>query len=707
MSSSRISGLQNLTVAERINELDRLGWLSRADAELLHQGRHVLLPARADTMIENVIGTFALPLAIAPNFVVNGRDYVVPLVVEEPSVVAAVSGAAKLARSSGGFETASDESLLAGQVHVTGIADTSTATAALKQCNKELLELADNVCPRLVARGGGAREIEVRPLELPDGTPALAIHILVDTCDAMGANIVNSICESIAPRISEICGGDVALRILSNLSDRSIVTARVNYRLEDLATPEFEPELVRDRIIMASDIARVDPYRAATHNKGIMNGIDALAIATGNDWRAIEAGAHAFAAVSGQYSPLATWSAGSGGDLTGSIAMPIRVATVGGTLDTNSATGLAIRLSGIRSSQELAELMAAVGLAQNFAAIRALATGGIQEGHMKLHARSTAATRDTQPAPLVETMGTAAGKIILLGEHAVVYGRHAVALPIADAVTASVAESVNGSSISIPQWDLEQSITGTTSGAAAAAQLILSELAIDSNAYSIDVRSRLPRAMGLGSSAAVAVAVIRAFGRFLDLDLDDERVNSIAFACEKLAHGSPSGIDNSIAAIGSPMLFSNAGALQIDELALQELPPIVIALSSQTGLTLEQVAGVRSRRERHRDHYDAIFDQIDALSRAGAAALLSTDYEELGSLMNICHGLLNAIEVSTPEIEGMVSLARSAGALGAKITGGGGGGSVVALCPGTESDVVSAFAAAGFDTLSLSNSQDS
>ena len=707
MSSSRISGLHELTVAERINELDRLGWLSSVDAELLKQGRYVLLSARADTMVENVIGTFGLPLAIAPNFVVNGRDYIVPMVVEEPSVVAAVSGAAKLARSSGGFETVSEESLLAGQVHVTNVADTNAAITALEKHRQELIKLADDVHPGLVDRGGGAREVEVRRLELPDGTRAIAIHILVDTCDAMGANIVNTICESVAPRIGEICGGDVALRILSNLSDRSLVTARVSYRLEDLATSGFAAEIVRDRIIMASDIARVDPYRAATHNKGIMNGVDALAIATGNDWRAIEAGAHAYAAVSGQYSPLSTWSAGSGGDLVGSIAMPIRVATVGGTLNTNVATGLAIRLSGVKSSQELAELMAAVGLAQNFAALRALATHGIQDGHMKLHGRGTASARDQQPAPLAQPMGTAAGKVILLGEHAVVYGRHAVALPIADAVTASVAESNKGSSVSIPQWGVKQAVTSTASGAAEAVHLILSELEIDDGAYSIDVRSILPRAMGLGSSAAVAVAVVRAFSRFLDLDLDDERVNSIAFACEKLAHGTPSGIDNSIATIGTPMLFSNAGAMQIDELVLQETPPIVIALSGQPGLTLEQVAGVRSRYQRRRDHYDAIFDQIDALSLSGAAALQSVDYEELGSLMNICHGLLNAIEVSTPEIENMVNLARAAGATGAKLTGGGGGGSIVVLCPGTVSDVVSAFAVAGFETLSLTKSTDS
>ena len=707
MSSSRISGLHELTVAERINELDRLGWLSSVDAELLKQGRYVLLSARADTMVENVIGTFGLPLAIAPNFVVNGHDYIVPMVVEEPSVVAAVSGAAKLARSSGGFETVSEESLLAGQVHVTNVADTNAAITALEKHRQELIKLADDVHPGLVDRGGGAREVEVRLLELPDGTPAIAIHILVDTCDAMGANIVNTICESVAPRIGEICGGDVALCILSNLSDRSLVTARVSYRLEDLATSGFAAEIVRDRIIMASDIARADPYRAATHNKGIMNGVDALAIATGNDWRAIEAGAHAYAAMSGQYSPLSTWSAGSGGDLVGELSMPIRVATVGGTLNTNVATGLAIRLSGVKSSQELAELMAAVGLAQNFAELRALATHGIQDGQMKLRGGGAASARDERPAPLAQPMGTAAGKVILLGEHAVVYGRHAVALPIADAVTASVAESNKGSSISIPQWGVKQAVTSTASGAAEAVHLILSELEIDDGAYSIDVRSTLPRAMGLGSSAAVAVAVVRAFSRFLDLDLDDERVNSIAFACEKLAHGTPSGIDNSIATIGTPMLFSNAGAMQIDELVLQETPPIVIALSGQPGLTLEQVAGVRSRYQRRRDHYDAIFDQIDALSLSGAAALQSTDYEELGSLMNICHGLLNAIEVSTPEIENMVNLARTAGATGAKLTGGGGGGSIVVLCPGTASDVVSAFAAAGFETLSLKKSTDS
>ena len=274
MNDSRISGLHELTIAERIDELGRQGWLTLADVELLKQGRQVLSRAAADRMVENVVGSFGLPLAIAPNFVVNGRDYIVPMVVEEPSVVAAVSGAAKLARPEG-FVAHCQEWLLAGQVHVTGIADAAAATDKLQQCKQELIDSANDVHPGLARHGGGARDVEVRALELPGGKPAIAVHILIDTGDAMGANIVNTICESLAPRIGEICGGDVALRILSNLSDRSVVTASVSYRLEDLATRGFAAEQVRDRIIMASDIARADPYRAATHNKGIMNGVDA------------------------------------------------------------------------------------------------------------------------------------------------------------------------------------------------------------------------------------------------------------------------------------------------------------------------------------------------------------------------------------------------------------------------------------------------
>jgi len=733
LSDSRISGLYRLSIAERIDELQRLGWLSSSDAELLRQGRHTLLPATADRMVENVAGVLGLPFAVAPNFIVNGHDCIVPMAIEEPSVVAAISRAASMARSTGGFTSNCAESLLIGQVHVCDIDAVHAALARLEAANSELLTLCNSVHPRLTARGGGVREIESHHLELPDGSDAIAVHLLVDTRDAMGANLVNTICEAVAPELGQLCGGNVALRILSNLADRSLVTARVRYELGELQRGDFVAEVVRDRIVLASDIASADPYRAATHNKGIMNGIDALAIATGNDWRAIEAGAHAYAASTGTYRPLATWSTDGNGDLLGEIVIPLKVGVVGGNLDANGSAALGLRISGVAAATELAELMAAVGLAQNFAALRALATSGIQEGHMKLHARSVAASAgvpdelfDDVVAELVtggdvkawraaeivaekqvrtvqdRPDGSASGKVILLGEHAVVYGKHALALPIADAVTADIVEDDPEPIISIPEWAVKQKIATTDhTGITAVVTLIRKELGIADSHYSVHLHSRLPRAMGLGSSAAFAVAIARAFDAKLDLGLDEATINSVAFECEKLAHGTPSGIDNTVATYGEAMLFRNDGALELQRLATAEPPPIVIACSSQSGLTKDQVANVRTRRDQCPAHYDALFNEIDALSQAGAEALISGDYAELGLLMNICHGLLNAIGVSTAELENMVSLARAAGAAGAKVTGAGGGGSIVALCPGSVAEVSDVFESAGFKTISL------
>ena len=738
MSDSRIKGLYRLSIAERIGTLQQQGWLSAADAELLRQGKHVLSLAVADRMIENVVGVFGLPMAIAPNFVVNNQDYIVPMVVEEPSIVAATSNAARLARSSGGFTASCSESLLVGQIHVTNVGDPESALSKLNSASVELLERANAVHPRLVTRGGGVREVVSRLISLGDGATAITVYMLVDTCDAMGANLVNTICEAVASRVAELCGGEVALAILSNLADRSLVSARVRYRPSDLATSDTSGDLVRDRIVLASEIASADPYRAATHNKGVMNGIDAVAIATGNDWRAIEAGAHAFAAATGTYKPLATWSVADNGELQGDIEIPLKVGIVGGNLDANPAAAVAIRMAGVQSAIELAELMAAVGLAQNFAALKALATTGIQDGHMRLHARSVAASagvpdecfdevlndliasgdikvqkaqellaRRQSTSPRRESCATAAGKVILLGEHAVVYGRHALALPIPDAVSAQVSKSDAGVNISIPEWGVSQRVDADdSSGIAAALNLILHELDVAGPGYEIHLRADLPRAMGLGSSAALAVAIVRAFDAELELGLDDARVNAIAFECEKLAHGTPSGIDNTIATYAVPMTFRNAESLHVENLALPEPPPIIIACSSSPGLTVEQVAGVRARHDQHPLRYEALFDEIDVLSQAGANALVRADYAELGMLMNICQGLLSAIQVSTAELEGMVQIARSAGASGAKLTGGGGGGSIIALCPGRVSEVGSALASAGFRTLNLSQQEE-
>ena len=739
MNDSQLSGFYRLDVQQRISRLEERGLISPDDAAALREGRHVLLPAQADKVIENVVGVFGLPLAIAPNFVVNGIDRLAPMVVEEPSIVAGLSFAAALARRNGGFQARCDESLLAGQVHVASVPDVASAEARIRAAADDLLRGANAVHPRLVERGGGVRDIEVRRLLLPGGEAALAVHLLVDTRDAMGANLVNTICEAVAPRIAEICGGKVAMRILSNLADRSMVTARVSYATGRLAVDDLDGETVRDAIVMTSDIAAADPYRAATHNKGIMNGIDALAIATGNDWRAIEAGAHAYAAIDGSYRPLSRWSVGDDGELVGEIRIPLKLGVVGGTVAANPAAALGLRVTGVETAAELAQLMAAVGLAQNFAALRALATSGIQKGHMRLHARSVvaaagitgdrfdavverlvasgeigetrardiAAQLDEQRQQDVEPMGTAAGKVILLGEHAVVYGKHALALPIPHAVTATVREAAAGVVLEVPDWGLSREISPEEGGAAAAVRRIIENLGIEREGFVIRVRSALPSAMGLGSSAALAVAIVRAFDRLLGLSLDDARINEIAFDCEKLAHGNPSGIDNTLATYARPTLFCNGESFRSEELELAQALPIVIACSHQKGATHEQVAGVRTRYERQPAHYAAIFDQVDALSLAGAEALVAGDYTKLGELMNVCQGLLNALGVSTPELERMVDIARKAGAAGAKLTGAGGGGSIVAACPGTVKEVASALHSAGYATIDLSNDRES
>lgn len=734
MKDSRLSGFYRLSVADRINQLESRGWISPENASSLRSGRATMSSAAADKIVENVVGTFALPLSIAPNFVVNGRECIVPLVVEEPSIVAALSNAAAMARSSGGFTAVLDESLLAGQIHIVGLSDIEASRQILQSSTNELLTLANAVHPRLVTRGGGVRDIEYRALQLPGGESLLVLHLLVDTADAMGANLVNSICESIAPKVSALCGGEIALRILSNLADRSVVTARVSYSVDVLQSREMPGNEVRDRIVLASDIASVDPHRAATHNKGVMNGIDALAIATGNDWRAIEAGAHAYVARDGHYGALTRWSVGPNGDLLGEIQIPLKTGIVGGTLSSNPAAKLGLEIAAVESSTQLAELMAAVGLAQNFAALRALATSGIQQGHMRLHARSVATAagapealleavvdklvasgevKDWKAAEIVAELSSpattspaftsnAAGKIILFGEHAVVYGRHALAVPVPDAVRAVATEHDRETTLRIREWGLNCVVSrGDDAGVDGMVNLICSKLGVGEANFNIEASSALPPGMGLGSSAAVAVAITRAIAACSEIELNDTVVNEIAFDCEKLAHGTPSGIDNTIACFARAMLYRRKGEMTIRNLQLAEIPPLLIGFSHAPGSTLEQVAGVRSRRERNSHQYDRLFDQIDEITTEAVGLLEQQRYEELGPLMNICQGLLNALQVSTPDLEAMIAIARSHGAIGAKITGAGGGGSMVALCPGTEDAVSDSLQQAGYRCLRL------
>ena len=727
-----------MTVNERIDALLERQWLDAETAARLKDGAALIRRDIADRMIENVIGVFGLPLAVAPNFTVNGRDYVVPMVVEEPSIVAGVSGAARLVRAAGGFTVAAEDSLAIGQILLSGAADPAATIRLLTEAKAELVALANTLQPNLEARGGGARDIEFFRITLPGGRPAaeeaIVLHLLVDTCDAMGANLVNSMCEGIAPRIETLSGADVVLRILSNLADRSLVTARATILLESLDGQGRSREDVRDAIVLATAFANADPYRAATHNKGIMNGIDAVAIATGNDWRSIEAAAHAYAVRDGAYRSLTSWSVDAAGNLAGELTMPLKVGTVGGSLQSNPAVPVSLRIAGVSSAVELAKLMAAVGLAQNFAALRALVTVGIQEGHMRLHARSVAASAGAPPEYFervvegliesgdikirkanellmhmedmasmasvdeLEAHGAAAGKVILLGEHAAVYDRHVLALPLHRAVTASLRESGETTWIFRGPDDERRFVPGDTvpAGFTEMLEFIVERLDMGGRKFEVRLQSRIPTAAGLGSSAAVAVAILRAFDHVFALGLGDDAINALALECERLAHGDPSGIDNTVATYGQAVLYRKNGTPPAKALDLAEPPPIVIAASPSQSSTKQQVMAVRARHATMTDHYDAIFDEIDALSIAGATALVGRDYAELGALMNLCHGLLNAIGVSTPELERMVDIARRSGAVGAKLTGAGGGGSIVALCPGTTNSVEQALREAGY-----------
>ena len=383
---SRIPGFYRLTVAERRDVLRLRSDLSEEDLATWEGGG--MNTTTADEVVENVVGVYALPLGVGLNFRINDQDYLVPMAVEEPSVIAAASNAAKMVRAGGGFRADADPPWMTAQIEIVGVGDPNDARERIEAAAEELLGLAHAALPRLSARGGGARELEVRALP-----GRVIVHVHIDCRDAMGANMVNTVAESLAERVAGLARGRGGLRILTNLCDRRCVRVSARVPVAALATAGMNGAAVRDGIVAASRFAEDDPYRAATHNKGIMNGVDAVVIATGNDWRGVEAGAHAFAAASGRYRPLATWRASSGdaaGDLVGQLEMPMAVGTVGGTLLAHAGARLAQRLLGVTSATTLGMIIGAAGLASNLAALRALATEGIQRGHMALHRRSVA-----------------------------------------------------------------------------------------------------------------------------------------------------------------------------------------------------------------------------------------------------------------------------------------------------------------------------
>jgi hydroxymethylglutaryl-CoA reductase len=748
VARSRIPHFYKMTIDERVRAVHERGVLTDSDFERLVSGETTLGLNAADKMIENVIGVLGMPIGLGLNFLINSKEYVVPLVVEEPSIVAALSAAAKMARSSGGFTTTSTDPVLIGQIQVIDVPDMKRASAAVLERKQEILDLANSFHPRMVARGGGAVDLEVKsyPMVSIDGE-MLVIHLLVDTRDAMGANLVNGMCEGVASLVETITEGQVFLRILSNLCDRALATAEVILPTGQLAGKGYAGERVRDGIIIASEFAHVDPYRAATHNKGIMNGIDAVALATGNDWRAIEAGAHAYAARHGRYSSLSKWWKDDDGNLRGKIELPLKVGIVGGPLESNPGVAVNLRMLDVESATELAEVMAATGLAQNFAALRALATEGIQTGHMTLHARSVVKAAGAPAELFDETLerlvrggeikvwkaeqilgeireegapgeaikhladaetGVGCGKVILLGEHAVVYGRHAIALPLPLTVRAVVEDCDSGMELLIPRWGIEYQLAKSPEQRRSfekAAGAIIDRLDLTTRGMRIEVFPDVPRGMGMGGSAALAVAIVRALDKHYRLNLSDEEVNELAFLSEQIAHGQPSGVDNTVATYGQPLVFRKGTPPLVENLNLPAPLSLVLGMTNTEGLTAKTVSRVREARERKPKLYEKIFDDIDALVLQAVSAVQDNDLATLGELMNVCQGLLNALQVSTPEIERLIGIARRAGALGAKLTGGGGGGAVVALCTndgdGNADAVQAAMERRGFHTMTI------
>jgi len=378
-----------MSIPERLAHLEEQTDLSAEDLAAL-AGESGLSVSAADHMIENVVGLHSLPLGIAQNFIINGREVLVPMAIEEPSVVASASFMAKLARPTGGFHASTTAPEMIGQMQLLDLKDPAKARDEILFHKADLLAEIADLDPLLKSLGGGPRDLEVRLVgESPIGS-FLVVHLVYDVRDVMGANAVNTAVEALAPRIEALTGGRVHLRILSNLADRRLARATVSIKLADLAFEGFSGERVRDGVIEAWAFAVADPYRAATHNKGIMNAVDPIVIATGNDWRAVEAGAHAYAARSGRYTSLTTWGKDEQGNLSGSIEMPMAVGIVGGATRVHPTAKACLKLMGVKSAAELAEIIVSVGLAQNLAALRALSTEGIQKGHMALHARQVA-----------------------------------------------------------------------------------------------------------------------------------------------------------------------------------------------------------------------------------------------------------------------------------------------------------------------------
>lgn len=718
---SRIPGFYLLSVEQRLTLLKQDYSLTDEELAFFRHGSAIKAES-AVNMIENAIGSIGVPLGLAPNFLINGRDYLIPMATEEPSVVAAASRAARLIRAGGGFIARSDQSVMIGQIQLVDLPDVEKAVHSLHRRKGEILKAVDDLLPRMKERGGGAVDIETRIIGDNYSGTMLIVHILIDVCDAMGANVINGVCERVGPHIEKITGARANMKILSNLADRRLARAEFAIPVSILEQDDLSGAEVAARLVQASRWARLDPYRAATHNKGIFNGIAAVALAFGLDWRAIEAGGHAYAARDGVYRGLTEYRIEQN-VFYGTIELPLQVAWTGETSCHRPDIRALKKIIGVASARELAGVLAAVGLAQNLAACLALCTEGIQRGHMALHARYVAAGAGI-PGSDIEQVASemirsrrvhidaaadiydrlqnhqkqmvhkneilartfAPGKVILFGEHAVVYGYPSIVTALEQGTRLEIRRDKNGPRLLHPSLKASSMPFCDDNDYryfSQAAHLALTGYNLVKEPMEIWVESDLVPGVGLGSSAAFSVALCRAFAEISEIgqSTGGPDLREMVHLLETVFHRNPSGADAAAILEQNAVWFQKGQPNTIAPVQSQKECLGMVCVVDEPRRTAEMVATIEQARKRNKVFVDGIFDDIGDVTVDAALALRDGQIEKLGRLMVRNHELLARLDLSTPRLDRAVANLLDMGLPGAKLTGAGGGGAVVMILP--------------------------
>ncbi len=714
-------GFYRLPVEQRLAFLARSYNLSEKEIAELRNGQ-ALKVEHAVNLVENAVGIFGIPLGLGLNFYIDGREHIVPMAIEEASIIAAASRAALMIRSGGGFHTQVDEPVMIGQVQVMEIDNPDEAESIIQQNKTEIIREANIPHPRMLTRGGGVFDLETKIVDGgEDVGRMLVIHLLFDVREAMGANAVSGACEAIGPLIEKITGGRVNLRILSNLADKRMARAEFALPIEKLATRDMTGEQVAKYIVEADRLAYNDPYRAATHNKGVFNGLCAAALALGQDWRAIEAGGHAYASRDGKYRGLTRYTI-KGNFLKGELSLPLQVGWVGGAIKSHPGIKTLQKISGIENARQLAGVLVAVGLGQNFAALNALCTDGIQKGHMALHARSVALSvgvpadeveevanamirrgeikvaaaeeiyqgmlNSPRPKPKKEILPVEAfapGKVVLFGEHATVYGYPGITTALNIGLKVKISHDPDGPRFLKPKYKQVFTVTGTDLDVqrfSKAVELALATYGLENEPLAIEVESDLVPGMGLGSSATFSTALCKALAKYKGGEVPEHFDFNLFNKVQKLEaifHGHPSGMDAATVLSNTVIWFRKGPPREILPLKMSHYMTGLVCLVEPGASTADIVQSVKNKRMRNPEYIDNIMQEIGSLTVDAGIALGTGDPKELGKLMFRNHELLSKLGVSTPALDDAVETLLEHGVLGAKLTGSGGGGAVIAL----------------------------